>query len=94
MVEKIHDRLMNASFHPIIKKKRVPIAETSITTESFFKYDYKHQNKKTSIDKFGPGNSIRGVSDGNSKTLYSNEFKTAETIYGRKVVKNHVDSKR
>ena len=68
-------------------------AEVSISGDDFFKTNKPDPYFNVETD-FGPGNSLRGISDASQKTLDGNNFKVKQTIYGKKIVKNNVKETR
>lgn len=97
IVNETYDNLMNAKFKNT-KVKRLnhwsnAKAEVSISGDDFFKTNKPDPYFNVETD-FGPGNSLRGISDASQKTLDGNNFKVKQTIYGKKIVKNNVKETR
>tara|TARA_Y100001938_G_C8048364_1_gene410230 strand:+ start:566 stop:979 length:414 start_codon:yes stop_codon:yes gene_type:complete len=95
IVDRINGNMINAKFNKSVKssKQRRPLPKTHVTNKDYFKHNVhsKWFNKETD---FGPGNSYRGHSDSKNRTIYGEDFKVQETIYGKKLVRNNVKTKR
>ena len=97
IVNDINDRLMNARFNGVSNKKfkhwSDAKANTHINDIDFFKTHKPDPYFNTETD-FGPGHALKGVSDASQRTIYGEEFKVKQTIYGKKIVKNNVKTNR
>ena len=86
------------SRHKSNKYDMMPV--TNITTEVLFNSRGKGPVKPYGVERFdkirdiGPGNSIRGISDNSQNTIYADEYKIYETLYGRRLAKNNVKKQR
>ena len=97
IVNDTNDKLINAKFNNTsIKRLRnwnEAVAETSVNESDFFKV-HKPDTWFNPLTDFGPGNTLRGISDASQRDIYGQNFKVKQTIYGKKLIKNNVKKTR